>query len=197
MERSTGSSTSKRGALTRPIGRHWFQGIVIPGIMLSNRNLQAEWFPRVDIEATKGKGVVEGTVLVRNGSLPHMFPGGDPVLKQFFVTVTIQDGQGNVLGQQQQQYGLSFEELLQGPIPQPLVNGGTTRRTPFKIAIPDGTSSVSVEAILNYALIPEPTQELKDRYLSTLSDDKERQAAVKIIEDYASQRLLTFRTKTL
>ncbi len=50
MERSTGSSTSQRGALTRPIGRHWFQGIVIPGIMLSNRNLQAEWFSRVDIE---------------------------------------------------------------------------------------------------------------------------------------------------
>ena len=42
--------------LTRPIGRHWFQGIVIPGIMLSNRNLQAEWFSRVDIEAKSGQG---------------------------------------------------------------------------------------------------------------------------------------------
>ena len=98
MERSTGSSTSKRGSLTRPIGRHWFQGIVIPGIMLSNRNLQAEWFPRVDLEVGQSGNGIEGRVLVRNGSLPHVFPGGDPVLKQFFVTVTVKDAEGHVLG---------------------------------------------------------------------------------------------------
>jgi len=43
MEPSTGSSTSKRGAMTRAIGRHWFRGVVIPGVMLKNRNLQAEF----------------------------------------------------------------------------------------------------------------------------------------------------------
>ena len=151
MERSTGSSTSKRGSLTRPIGRHWFQGIVIPGIMLSIRNLQAEWFPRVDIEADKADGAVKGTVLVRNGSLPHMFPGGDPVLKQFFVKVVVKDSQGNVLGETQKQYGKSFEEILRGPIPQPLVNGGVTRRMPFSVPIPDGSASLLVEASLSYA----------------------------------------------
>ena len=78
MERSTGSSTSQRGSLTRPIGRHWFQGIVIPGIMLSNRNLQAEWFPRVDLEVKQSGQGVEGRVLVRNGSLPHVFPAATP-----------------------------------------------------------------------------------------------------------------------
>ena len=31
MEQSTGSSTSKRGAMTRSIGRHYFRGVVIPG----------------------------------------------------------------------------------------------------------------------------------------------------------------------
>lgn len=197
MERSTGSSTSKRGALTRPIGRHWFQGIVIPGIMLSNRNLQAEWFPRVDIEATKEPGMVEGTVLVRNGSLPHMFPGGDPVLKQFFLTITVKDTDGQVLGEQRHQYGQPFEHLLRGPIPEPHVNGGTTRRTPFTITIPEQVSSVRVEAVLSYALIPEPGQELKARYLATLATDRERQAAEKIIDEYSSPRLLTFRNKTL
>ncbi|MBI5854373.1 MAG: hypothetical protein HZB35_03930, partial [Nitrospirae bacterium] len=60
MEASTGSSTAKRGSLTRSIGRHWFRGVVIPGIMLKNRNLQAEWMPRVDIEAAKTAGAVEG-----------------------------------------------------------------------------------------------------------------------------------------
>src|SRR5437762_10849815 len=38
MEQTTGSSTSKRGALTREIGRHYFRGIVIPGLMLKNRD---------------------------------------------------------------------------------------------------------------------------------------------------------------
>lgn len=197
MERSTGSSTSQRGALTRPIGRHWFQGIVIPGIMLSNRNLQAEWFPRVDIEAASKDGVVEGTVLVRNGVLPHMFPGGDPVLKQFFVTVTIKDEAGHVLGEVTKQFGRSFEELLRGPIPKPLVTGGTTRRVPFTVSLAQGETARVVEAVLNYALIPQPSPELQNRYLSTLPTDQAREKAKRIIEDYTAQRLLTFRWITL
>lgn len=197
MEQSTGSSTSKRGSLTRPIGRHWFQGIVIPGIMLSNRNLQAEWFPRVDIEIQKNSGRVEGKVLVRNGSLPHMFPGGDPVLKQFFVTVTVKNAEGHVLGTTQERFGLSFDKLLRGPIPNPLVSGGTTRRVPFSIPVKQGETPSYVEAVLSYALIPEPGQDLVDQYLTTLETEREKEQAKQIISDYSSQRLLTFRTKYL
>ncbi len=197
MERSTGSSTSKRGSLTRPIGRHWFQGIVIPGIMLSNRNLQAEWFPRVDLDVRQSGQGVEGRVLVRNGSLPHVFPGGDPVLKQFFVTVTVKDADGHVLGVQQERFGLPFERILRGPIPNPLVNGGTTRKVPFSIQVEDGVSPSYVEASLSYALIPEPGQVLLEQYLGTLEDEREKKNAQEIIEDYSSQRLLTFRTKSL
>ena len=197
MERSTGSSTSKRGSLTRPIGRHWFQGIVIPGIMLSNRNLQAEWFPRVDLEVMQSGNGIEGKVLVRNGSLPHVFPGGDPVLKQFFVTVTVKDAEGNVLGTQEERFGLPFEQILRGPIPKPLVNGGTTRKVPFSIQVKAGTSPSYVEASLNYALIPKPDQALLDQYLGTLEHKREKKKAAEIIEDYSSPRLLTFRTKSL
>lgn len=196
MERSTGSSTSKRGSLTRPIGRHWFQGIVIPGIMLSNRNLQAEWFPRVDIELDKGSDNVQGTVLVRNGSLPHVFPGGDPVLKQFFVTVTVKNEEGHILGTQQERFGLDFEQLLRGPIPNPLVSGGTTRRIPFSISMKNSDQPNYVEAALSYALIPEPGQLLIEQYLAILATDREKEMAKKIIADYSSQRLLTFRTKS-
>ena len=197
MERSTGSSTSKRGSLTRPIGRHWFQGIVIPGIMLSNRNLQAEWFPRVDLDVRQSGNGIEGRVLVRNGSLPHVFPGGDPVLKQFFVTVTVKDADGHVLGTQQERFGLPFEQILRGPIPKPLVNGGTTRKVPFSIQVKAGASPSYVEASLSYALIPEPGQALLDQYLGTLEHKREKKKAAEIIEDYSSQRLLTFRTKSL
>ncbi len=197
MEQSTGSSTSQRGALTRPIGRHWFQGIVIPGIMLSNRNLQAEWFPRLDIEAEKKPGMVEGKVLIRNGSLPHMFPGGDPVLKQFFITVMVKDATGEVLGTVEKRFGLLFDQILRGPIPRPLVNGGVTRRVPFTIQLPENTEPVSVEAMLSYALIPEPGQEIKDRFLATLTKKRDKKKAQKIIEDYASPRLLTFRIQAL
>lgn len=195
MEQSTGSSTSKRGSLTRPIGRHWFQGIVIPGIMLSNRNLQAEWFPRVDVEMQKGNQVVDGTVLVRNGSLPHMFPGGDPILKQFFITVTVKNAEGYVLGTTQERFGVLFDKILRGPIPKPLVTGGTTRRVPFSISLKEGDAASYVEAVLSYALIPEPGQDLVDRYLATLETEREKDTAIKIIADYSSQRLLTFRTK--
>jgi len=197
MEQSTGSSTSQRGALTRPIGRHWFQGIVIPGIMLSNRNLQAEWFSRVDIEAKSGQGVVEGEVLVKNGALPHTFPGGDPVLKQFFVTVVLKTAEGKVLDQYQERFGKTFEELLRGPIPRPLVNGGTTRHIPFSLKTPQDAKGLVLEAALSYALIPEPTSELKAAYLATLSTDKDREKAEAIIKDYAAPRLLTFRVMDL
>jgi hypothetical protein len=197
MEQSTGSSTSQRGALTRPIGRHWFQGIVIPGIMLSNRNLQAEWFSRVDIEAKKGVGVVEGEVLVRNGALPHMFPGGDPVLKQFFVTIMLKTADGEIVDQYEERFGKNFEELLRGPIPRPWVNGGTTRHIPFSLKNPQEAKGLVLEAVLSYALIPEPTPGLKDSYLATLPTDKDREKAETIIKDYAAPRLLTFRTMNL
>ncbi len=199
MERSTGSSTSQRGALTRPIGRHWFQGIVIPGIMLSNRNLQAEWFSRVDIEAKKEGGAVKGEVLVRNGALPHTFPGGDPVLKQFFVTVTLKDSAGKVLAQSEEHFGKSFDTILRDSIPRPLINGGTTRHIPFSLALPSGQESQNVllEASVSYALIPEPSKELAAKYLETLPTEKERTKAESIIKDYSTPRLLTFRTLTL
>lgn len=194
MEQSTGSSTSQRGALTRPIGRHWFQGIVIPGIMLSNRNLQAEWFSRVDIEAKSGQGVVEGEVLVKNGALPHTFPGGDPVLKQFFVTVVLKTKAGEIVDQYEERFGKTFEELIRGPIPRPFINGGTTRHIPFSLKNPKDVSGLVLEAVVSYALIPEPTPELKAAYLATLPTDKDREKVEAIIKDYAAPRLLTFRT---
>ncbi|MBM4134031.1 MAG: hypothetical protein FJ245_09715 [Nitrospira sp.] len=197
MEPSTGSSTSKRGAMTRSIGRHWFRGVVIPGIMLKNRNLQAEWMPRVDVEAAKSQASVDGTVLVRTGSLPHSFPDGDPVLKQFLVTITVKNAQGQVLASEQKRFGLPYEQVLRGPIPEPLVRGGTTKRVPFSLAVPAGAAPVTVEALLSYALIPEPTPELKKKYLATLPGEKERAAAAKLLEDYAQARVLTFRNKAL
>lgn len=196
MEQSTGSSTSQRGALTRPIGRHWFQGIVIPGIMLSNRNLQAEWFSRVDLDVQKTDATVKGEVLVRNGAVPHTFPGGDPTLKQFFVTITLKDSKGNILVQKVERFGKAFEELMRGPIPRPFINGGTTRHIPFSLEAPSGTVPHLLEASVSYALIPEPDKALKEKYLATLANEKEREAAETIIKDYSAPRLLTFRTMT-
>ena len=196
MEQSTGSSTSRRGALTRAIGRHWFRGVVIPGIMLKNRNLQAEWIPRVDIEVSKSDSRVEGTVLVRVGSLPHLFPDGDPVLKQFFVTVMVKDSHGRLLAKQVTRHGLPFEKILRGSIPDPFVKGGTTRRSPFNVSIPAGASPAVIEALLTYALIPEPGPALNERYLATLATERARNEASKIIAEYAQERVLTFRTKT-
>jgi hypothetical protein len=183
--------------MTRSIGRHWFRGVVIPGIMLKNRNLQAEWMPRVDIEAAKSSAKVDGTVLIRTGSLPHTFPGGDPVLKQFFVVITVKNAQGQVLATETKRFGVPFDQILRGNIPEPLVRGGTTKRIPFSVAMPEGSVPANVEALLTYALIPEPAPDLMKRYLATLSTDKERETATNLIREYVQPRVLTFRTRAL
>jgi hypothetical protein len=198
MEQSTGSSTSKRGSMTRAIGRHWFRGVVIPGVMLKNRHLQAEWMPRVDLETSKGSDKVEGTVLVRSGSLPHSFPDGDPILKQFFVTVTLKDEKGATVASEEKHIGLPFDQILRGPIPDPLIKGGTTRRLPFSLTLPPGGAPpVTIEALLTYALIPAPTPELQSKYLATLPNGKDRETATTLIREYSQPRVLTFRTKSL
>ena len=197
LEPSTGSSTSRRGAMSRAIGRHWFRGVVGAGTMLRNRNLQAEWTPRVDIDVKNTSGSVDGTALVKVGSLPHSFPDGDPVLKQFFLTVTAKDAQGHVLAEEIKQFGLSYDKLLRGPIPDPFVKGGNTRKVPFAMTVPAGATVTTVEAVLTYALIPSPDQVLMEKYLATLKSDKEREEAKQIVHEYTRPRLLTYRAKSL
>jgi nitrate/TMAO reductase-like tetraheme cytochrome c subunit len=197
MEQSTGSSTSKRGAMTRSIGRHYFRGVVIPGILLKNRNLQAEWMPRIDIESSKSGEKVDGTVLVKVGSLPHSFPDGDPVLKQFDLAIAVKDAKGKVLAQETKHFGLPYDKILRGPIPDPFIKGGNTRKVPFSFALSGGGTAASVEAVLSYSLIPTPEPALKDKYLATLKDDKERETAKKILDEYTKPRMLTYRAKAL
>ena len=197
MEPSTGSSTSKRGAMTRAIGRHWFRGVVVSGTILKNRNLQAEWMPRVDLDTTKSASSVEGTALVKIGSLPHSFPDGDPVLKQFTLVLTAKDARGKVLKEEAKHFGLPYHKILRGPIPDPFIKGGNTRKVPFSLAIPAGSTAASVEAVLNYALIPTPEPVLMEKYLATLGTDKERESAKRIFDEYTQPRLLTYRIKNL
>ena len=183
--------------MTRSIGRHYFRGVVIPGILLKNRNLQAEWMPRIDIESNKSADKVEGTALVKVGSLPHSFPDGDPVLKQFDLAITIKDAHGKVLAQETKRFGLPYDKILRGPIPDPFIKGGNTRKVPFSFALPSGAAPASVEAVLNYRLIPTPEPALKDKYLATLKDDKERENAKRILDEYTQPRMLTYRAKNL
>ena len=197
MESSTGSSTSRRGAMTRAIGRHWFRGVVNPGTLLKNRNLQAEWMPRIDIDVTRTGTTLEGVAIVKIGSLPHSFPDGDPVLKQFFLTVTTKDAKGKVLAEETKQYGLPYDKILRGPIPDPFIKGGNTRKVPFVQTLPVGTSAATVEAVLSYALIPTPEPALREKYLAWLSSDIERDEAKKILNEYQQPRILTYRAKTL
>ena len=66
---------------------------------------------------------VEGTALVKVGSLPHSFPDGDPVLKQFDLAITVKDAQGKVLAQETKHFGLPYDKILRGPIPDPFIKG--------------------------------------------------------------------------
>lgn len=197
MEPSTGSSTSKRGALNREIGRHYFRGIVIPGLMLKNRNLQAEWMPRLEVDVKRTGTRVEGEVAVMNGAVPHNFPDGDPVLKQFFLTIDVKDKKGRLLGSTQKVFGTPFAQLLDKPLGDILVKGGTTKRIPFALTISEEAEGLSINAVLTYSLVPKPEPALLDGYLKTLPTDAERDRAKRLLADYTEPRILTFRTKPL
>lgn len=197
MEPSTGSSTSRRGAMTRAIGRHWFRGVVVSGTMLKNRNLQAEWMPRIDIEVKQVGVKVEGAGIVKVGSLPHAFPDGDPVLKQFFLTVTVKDAVGKTVAEDTKQFGLPYDKILRGQIPDPFIKGGNTRKVPFSLALPAGTAAASIEAVLTYSLIPVPAPHMQEQYLATLETDTEREEAKKIIQEYTQRHFLTYRVQSL
>lgn len=197
MEPSTGSSTSRRGAMTRAIGRHWFRGVVAAGTMLKNRNLQAEWMPRIDVDVTKTGTVVEGIGVVKVGSLPHSFPDGDPVLKQFFLTITAKNAAGKTVAEETKQFGLPYDKILRGSIPDPFIKGGNTRKVPFTLTLPAGAAVASIEVVLTYALIPMPEPLLQEQYLATLGTDAEREEARKIIQEYTQRHFLTYRVKSL
>ncbi len=126
-----------------------------------------------------------------------MFPGGDPVLKQFMVDIILKDGTGKIIGKKQIHFGRSFEELLKEGIPRPLINGGITRHIPFRLPVPKDVSPQFLEASVRYALIPQPGEMIKKRYLATLPDEQARRRAKDLIQDYSSFRLLTFRTTKL
>jgi hypothetical protein len=78
-----------------------------------------------------------------------------------------------------------------------LIKGGTTNRVQFELKLPAGAAPATVEALLTYALIPEPAPALKERYLASLTTDQDRATASKLIQEYTQPRLLTFRTKAL
>ena len=67
----------------------------------------------------------------------------------------------------------------------------------FALSLKDGAAPASLEAMLTYSLIPEPSPGLQEKYLATLADEKARAEAVKLLQEYSQPRVLTFRTKAL
>ncbi|MBX3324368.1 MAG: hypothetical protein KF682_00565, partial [Nitrospira sp.] len=86
---------------------------------------------------------------------------------------------------------------LRGPIPDPFIKGGNTRKVPFALTLPNGTVAASVEVMLTYALIPMPEPGLQDKYLASLQTESEREEAKKIIQEYTQRHFLTYRVKSL
>ena len=119
------------------------------------------------------------------------------MLKQFYLTITAKDAKGRVLAEETKHFGLPYEKILRGPIPDPFIKGGHTRKVPFSLTGPGGSTAATVEAVLSYALIPSPEPALRDKYLATLASDKEREEAKKVLSEYTQPRMLTYRAKSL
>ena len=94
-------------------------------------------------------------------------------------------------------YGTQFPDLLDQPLGDILVKGGTTKRVPFALTLTGDGEGLEVNAILTYSLIPKPAPALLNGYLKTLSSEAERERTTRLITDYAEPRILTFRTKSL
>jgi hypothetical protein len=109
----------------------------------------------------------------------------------------VKDVAGNTLVEETKRFGLSYDKVLRGPIPDPFIKGGNTRRVPFSFTLPSGTAAASIEAVLTYSLLPMPEPSLWGRYLTTLETETERAEAKKIIQEYTQRRFLTYRVKSL
>jgi len=115
--------------------------------------------------------------------VPHNFPDGDPVLKQFFLTVTVKDKKGRPLG--------SFQKDVRDPLRA--TPGSTPGRhpgqgrydqaIPFELALSEEGEGLQIEAVLTYSLIPKPAPALLDGYLKTLQSNAERERIKKLIAD--------------
>ena len=165
--------------------------------MLKNRNLQAEWMPRLEVKAERKGTTVEGEIAVMNGAVPHKFPDGDPVLKQFYLTVRVKDKNGRLLGTVQKTFGNSYGNLLEQPLGDILVKGGTTKHVPFTLGLTQEAEGMFLDVVLTYSLIPKPESGLLEGYLKTLASDADRDKATRLIANYAEPRILTFRTMPL
>ena len=58
-------------------------------------------------------------MLVKNGSLPHSFPDGDPVFKQFLLTITDQGCAGQCAWGGDEAVRAVTKDLAVGQIPDP------------------------------------------------------------------------------
>jgi len=102
-----------------------------------------------------------------------------------------------VLVKETKPFGVPYDKLLRGPIPDSFIKGGHTRKVPFVMTLPAGTTVSMIEAVLTYSLIPIPDETLMENYLATLGGEKEREQAKQIIQEYTRPRVLTYRVKSL
>jgi hypothetical protein len=109
----------------------------------------------------------------------------------------VKDAAGKPLAEETKQCGLPYDKILRGPIPDPFIKGGNTRKAPFSLTLPAGTAAASIEAVLTYALIPAPEPLLQEKYLATLATETERETARNIIQEYTQRHFLTYRVKSL
>jgi hypothetical protein len=118
-------------------------------------------------------------------------------LKLFYLPVKLKHKHGRLLGTTQKVFGNSYANLLEQPLGDILVKGGTTKHVPFALTLNEEGEGMILDVLLTYSLIPKPDPALLEGYLKTLPSDADREKATRLIANYAEPRILTFRTKPL
>lgn len=177
---------SAKGGPMRGIADHSFTGGLPAEFSGRSRaNIMNEWLYKLEAEAERRGDDLHVIANIKVGEIAHTLPEGDPLFKEFILTITVKDQDGKEIYKGEKIYTRRFEETLKDPV-IPMDNylrNGETKKVLFDLKVPDTSKRLDIDLLLTYSLIPHLDPDLMDRYLGSLMRD-EREGAENIIAEY-------------
>lgn len=189
---------SAKGGPIKSIADHSFTGGLPPEFSGRSRaNIMNEWLYKLEAEAERRGDDLHVAVNIKAGEIAHTLPEGDPLFKEFILTISIRDQEGREVYKGEKVYTNKIDEILKNyKVPaENLLRNGEIRKVLLNFKVPDTANRFDIDILLTYSLIPQPDPELMDRYLEPLSPD-EKEGAKRLIAEYRRSYTLGHLFKT-
>lgn len=163
----------------------------------SRANIMNEWLYKLEAEAERRGDDLHVSVNIKAGEIAHTLPEGDPLFKEFILTISVKDQDGREVYKGEKIYTSKFGDTLKDykTSMENLLRNGEIRKTSFSFKVPDVAKHFDIDLLLTYSLISQPDPDLVDRYLDSLLPD-EREGVKKIISEYRRSYTLSHLFKT-